>query len=491
MMVETCDYKWSLRGLVGDEYEQAQHKVHERSADRLQRLCFANGGIYIKLGQHIAQLDHLLPEEYVLTMRRTMLDQCPVSPYAEVARIVKEDLGSTPEELFASFEHDPIASASLAQVHRATAHDGRQLAVKVQHAGLRDSCTADTLTVEFLVKAVHLLFPKFDYNWLVDQIKESLPQELDFSVEVANAERCRKNFSSKQSRVRGRVAVPEILHPLSSKRVLTMEFVTGANVCDKAALARMGLKASDVARLVSETFNEMIFIFGDIHCDPHAANMLIRKKHGKAELVLLDHGLYKRITDDFRRQYAGLWRALVFGDAEGIKAHAAAMNAADSYKFFAGMLTMRPWDEVTRVSADHLYLGTSPEERKMIQGYAAQFAREISDMLRRIPRPLLLLLKTNDCLRTVDACLGQPVNSFMMTARECTRALNEARMRERPGLRTCAACLADVIGVEARIAALALMSWWSRQNWRLFRRSSSRREAALQPPAVAMPSAVA
>ncbi|KAK9917077.1 hypothetical protein WJX75_000654 [Coccomyxa subellipsoidea] len=477
-----ADYKWSLRGLVGDQYEEAQHKVHERSAERLQRLCFANGGIYIKLGQHIAQLDHLLPEEYVLTMRRTMLDQCPVSSYEEVAKIVKEDLGSTPEELFATFEHLPIASASLAQVHRATSHDGRQLAVKVQHAGLRDSCTADTLTVEFLVNAVHFLFPKFDYSWLVEEIKDSLPKELDFSIEAANAERCRKNFSSRQTHVRGRVAVPEITHPLSSKRVLTMEYVTGANVCDKQALAQMGLKPKDVARLVSETFNEMIFIFGDVHCDPHAANMLIREKNGKAELVLLDHGLYKRITDDFRREYAGLWRALVFGDEAGIKQHAAAMNAADSYAFFACMLTMRPWEEVTRASADHLYLPTSAEGRKKIQGYASQFAREISDMLRRIPRPLLLLLKTNDCLRTVDSCLGQPVNTFTMTARECTRALNEARMREQPGLRTRIACLADTLGVEARISALALMSWWATAcpNWLWLRRQPQ----PAQPPVI-------
>jgi aarF domain-containing kinase len=74
----------------------------------------------------------------------------------------------------------------------------------------------------------------------------------------------------------------------------------------------------------------------------------IRKKGGKPELVLLDHGLYRQISDEFRREYAALWRALVFGDEAGIKRHAAAMNAADSYAFFACMLTMRPWEEVTR-----------------------------------------------------------------------------------------------------------------------------------------------
>ena len=176
-----ADYKWSLRGLSGPEREAALRAAHARSADRLQRLCFANGGVYIKLGQHIAQLvrecmhaarmtcacarvasappapvnrncaaapcrllqpvvgrarcspgscvclvtnrmvcspaqDHLMPEEYVLTMRRTMLNACPASSYAEVARIIAEELGSPPEALFAQFDAVPIASASLAQV---------------------------------------------------------------------------------------------------------------------------------------------------------------------------------------------------------------------------------------------------------------------------------------------------------------------------------------------------------------------------------------
>ncbi|CAK0787023.1 hypothetical protein CVIRNUC_010239 [Coccomyxa viridis] len=343
-----ADYKWSLRNLSGKEYEQAKRKCHARGADRLQQLCFANRGVYIKLGQHVAQLEHLLPEEYVQTMRRTMLDQCPVSPYSEVSQMIAKELGSPPKELFASFEETPIASASLAQVHRAVGHDGKELAVKVQHAGLRDSCTADILTVECLVRLVDLLFPDFNYTWLVEEIKNTTPKELDFSIETANADRSRKNLQSRRSRVRGRVKIPEILHHLSTERVITMEFVRGAAVCDREALQRMGVKPSDVAKLVSETFNEMIFTFGDVHCDPHAANMMVRKKNGKPELVLLDHGLYRQITDEFRLQYAGLWRALVFGDAEAIKQHAAAMNAADSYAFFASMLTMRPWEEITK-----------------------------------------------------------------------------------------------------------------------------------------------
>jgi ABC1 atypical kinase-like domain len=100
-------------------------------------------------------------------MRQHLLDRCPVSSWAEVARTVREDLGAPPEVLFASFDRVPIASASLAQVHVARGHDGRKLAVKVQHAGLRESCTADVATIEFLVAAARRVFPDFDYSWLV------------------------------------------------------------------------------------------------------------------------------------------------------------------------------------------------------------------------------------------------------------------------------------------------------------------------------------
>ncbi|GBF89208.1 hypothetical protein Rsub_01925 [Raphidocelis subcapitata] len=150
-----ADYKVSLASAPpsGPERAEALAGCHERGADRLLRLCFANGGIYTKLGQHIGQLDHLLPSQYVVTMREHLLDKCPVSDYAEVAAIIREDLGSPPEELFASFDTQPIASASLAQVHRATGLDGRPLAIKVQHAGLAESCAADIRTIELLVQA--------------------------------------------------------------------------------------------------------------------------------------------------------------------------------------------------------------------------------------------------------------------------------------------------------------------------------------------------
>ena len=92
---------------------------------------------------------------------------------------------------------------------------------------------------------------------------------------------------------------------------------------------------------------------------------------------------------------------------QGIKRHAAKMNAGDMYPLFAAMLTSRPWEEVTRRTADHLYIPRGAEERQVLQRRAAMFSKEINQMLGRMPQDLLLLLKTNDCLRSVDLALGQ------------------------------------------------------------------------------------
>ncbi|KAK9838428.1 hypothetical protein WJX84_000652 [Apatococcus fuscideae] len=426
------DYQFSLRGLEGSERDSARAACHRRCADRLQKVCFANGGIYIKLGQHIAQLDHVMPKEYVQTMQATMLDHCPVSSYAEVSRIIQEELGKPPEDLFVTMEQTPLASASLAQVHVAESRDGRKLAVKVQHETLSDTSSADIATIDTLVRIVHWVYPDLNYTWLVEQAQDYLPKELDFVHEADNAERCRANFQSSASNIKGRVAIPWVVRELSSRRVLTMEYIEGIKVTDKAQLEAAGISPSDVAKVVSTVFNEMIFIFGDVHCDPHAANMFVRKRKGRRgrgrdnfELILLDHGLYRQIGPDFRREYAQLWRGLILGEVEAIRKHSQAMNAGDMYPLFAAMLTSRPWDQITKRESDHLKIAGSEEEKEQLRMQAQKVAREISSLLWRIPRELLLLLKTNDCLRSVDHALGQNVNTFVITARACTRGQDD------------------------------------------------------------------
>ncbi len=152
------------------EAEATSSTVHARAAKRLRDLCRVNGGTYIKVGQHVANLDHLLPPDYINTLQ-SLFSNCPTTSYDDVREVVREELGNYPEAIFESFEKEPIASASLAQVHVATEKGtGRKLAVKVQHRGLKETSRGDLLALETVVRLVDHLFDEFKWGWIVDEI---------------------------------------------------------------------------------------------------------------------------------------------------------------------------------------------------------------------------------------------------------------------------------------------------------------------------------
>ncbi|GMP23386.1 hypothetical protein CsSME_00001011 [Camellia sinensis var. sinensis] len=436
------DYEYSLWGLPEDSIERSKvkHEVHNRSARKLEELCFKNGGIYIKLGQHIGQLEYLVPQEYVLRMRESLLNRCPVSSYDQVCEVVKTELGGMPDEIFSEFDPVPIASASLAQVHVGRTHDGQKVAVKVQHAHMTDTASADYATVELIVNTLHRFFPTFDYRWLVDEVHESLPQELDFLIEAKNSVKCMDNFRKLSPHIADYVYAPRVYWNFSTSKLLTMEFMDCAQVNDVKEIRRLGIQPPDVTKLVSQVFAEMMFKHGFVHCDPHAANLLVRPLpqgkrsilgKRKPQLVLLDHGLYKELDFPTRTNYAALWKALIFSDARGIKENCVKLGAGeDLYALFAGVLTMRPWNRVIDPAVDHLALQGDDNDRSELQMYASQYFLQISELLRRLPRVIILMLKTNDCLRAVNNSLlkGSSLETFLIIGRVSSEAVIETKL---------------------------------------------------------------
>ena len=459
--------------------EQRLAPPHQRSAERLLALCRRNRGCYIKFAQHAAQLDFLLPPAYAATLR-PMLAECPQSTAAQARRVIAQELGAPVDELFDAFEDEPIASASLAQVHVARERGtGRKLAVKVQHEGLDKTSDADVWLVQQLTAALASHFPEWGerYRWIGEELAPKLPLELDFRLEAANANRCAAHLGAARNGIGGgggggaasSVCVPRLLPSLSSKRVLTMTFEDGVSVADGEAIEAMGLRRGAVAALLSETFCRLVFEFGDVHADPHPANVLVRRGAGGApQLVLLDHGLYQALSDDFRLDYARLWRAIVFADVEEIERRCQKLNAGAMYPLLAAMLTARPWDDISSPDLESLRQQPaaaatgqqaaaaaaaaaaavtaggasasasaeeqpplSDEDQARIGQYAAEYAGEITKMLGRVPRQMLLLFKVNDCLRHADRQLGAPVNTFLITARACTAAIAAAEAAER------------------------------------------------------------
>ena len=397
---------------IGSAYSD----VHQRSAIRLRDMCAQNKGVYIKLGQHLAMLDHVIPSEYQETLS-TLLANTPTSSIEAVRRVIYEDFGKYPEELFFKFESKPIASASLAQVHVAYDVDGNKYAIKVQHEGLREGSIGDMIAITFLVRLVSNLFEGFSYKWLASEMNENLPKELDFKQELNNLKKCRHLLSNLIKT--GDVAIPIPYEDKTSNRVLTMKFEEGSYVTDLDAIHKLNLNPAHVARLISQTFCEQIFRHGFVHCDPHDANLLVREnplKKGRPQIVLLDHGLYKDMGDTLRKDYCRLWRALVTGDEPTIKEQCEKLNAGKAFTLLAAMLTMRPWDDIVSDDMGRLKSKNTKGEQEMLKAYARRYFKDITILLSSIPTPLLLVLKTNDCLRHLDRKLGTPINTASVVA---------------------------------------------------------------------------
>lgn len=179
--------------------------------------------------------------------------------------MVQEDLGMDPDEAFDRFDPEPIASASLAQVHVAYERGtGRKLAVKVQHRGLRETSAGDLYNLITVVRLAERLFPDFSYGWLADEIAPHLPKELDFCNEGKNAERAALNLQ----RTGLACIVPKIKWEHTSSRVLTMDFEEGFKATEVEKIDQAGMRRRDVAHLISSVFASQVFSLEDgfVHC---------------------------------------------------------------------------------------------------------------------------------------------------------------------------------------------------------------------------------
>ncbi|KAJ7365479.1 putative aarF domain-containing protein kinase 1 [Desmophyllum pertusum] len=429
VVIISYDYKRTLWGIDSNstEYAELISQAHLRSALSLRDLCCVNGGAYIKVGQYVGSLDYLLPPEYVQTMK-VLHSDAPQSPLSDIHHVIEEELNCKVNEVFASFEDKPIGAASLAQVHKATLHDGSVVAVKVQHRDVQKHAAVDMTTLELLAEAVSWLFPEFKFMWLVDESKKHLPLELDFECEGRNAEKITRFFKKFPF-----VKIPGIYWQFSTKRVLTMEFCDGGKVDDLPYMKNHKISSDEVAHKLGVLYSEMIFVNGYIHCDPHPGNILVRRNpQNGVEIVFLDHGLYQTLSSDFRINYCKMWQSLIKSDLEGIKQSSKALGVEEMYGLLACILTARSWDVIT-TGIDQGPV--TDDEAEEIRANATTFLTAITDLLNRVPRQLLLLLKTNDLLRSIDYRLNTSATScsFITTSRCCIRAVTKQRLKDCDG----------------------------------------------------------
>lgn len=409
----SADYRISLYGLDegSEEYGRAARACHRRGAARLLRMALKSEGLYTKVGQALAALNHVLPAEYCETLQ-LLNDRGYGRPIEEVVRTVEAELGRPLDEVFEVFDPTPVAAASVSQVHAALAKDtGELLAVKVQYCDMRERFAGDMATMELLCDAATLAHPKFDFGWIIRRARRELEMELDFENEARNAERCARELAH----VPG-VAVPRVRRDLTSTRVLTAEFVRGCSVNDAAAIRRLGFRPADVARKTIGALAYQIFQSGFVHADPHPGNVKVRPdpgRPGSPQIVLLDHGLYLQMDDAVRLEFCGLWRSIVLRDDAALRAHAAALGV-DRPELLASMLFQRPY----RTGAAGFGTALTQADLDELQRQATAEMGSVVGVLKQMPYNLTLLMRNINLVRSLNKDLGSPANRYVIMGRE-------------------------------------------------------------------------
>src|SRR5699024_4357966 len=271
---------------------------------RLRLALESLGPIFVKFGQVLSTRRDLIPADIATELAR-LQDRVPPFPSSEAAACVKAALGKSPQELFARFSVDPIASASVAQVHFATLHDGREVAVKIQRPGMRRSIDKDLRLMGVLATMVERLAAdgrRLKPRQVVAEFDTYLHDELDLIREAANASQLRRNFSKASGRDE-LLIVPEVIWEYSTTTVFTMERMSGIPINQTEKLQAAGIDLSRLAREGVEIFFSQVFADGFFHADMHPGNIYVSDApETLGRYIALDFGIVGSLSE-FDKNY--------------------------------------------------------------------------------------------------------------------------------------------------------------------------------------------
>ncbi|MDR1851733.1 MAG: AarF/ABC1/UbiB kinase family protein [Propionibacteriaceae bacterium] len=288
--------------------QAARSRLYKRQAVRITKLAMRLGGLIIKAGQYASTRVDMLPAEYTSTFSK-LQDSIPPADLGEVKALLEAELGRPIEEVFPTFEDEPVAAASIGQVHRAWLPDGTKVAVKVQRPGIDDLVTTDLEALHDILKMADRwtsISQMLDIEAVYEVFESTFTAELDYIKEGRNADTFRKNLAGFN------VEIPQIYWQLTSRKVLVMEYMEGIKVNDLAALDAAGMDRAQVAKTLLELYLQMVLRDGFYHADPHPGNILV----GPGSVVqLLDFGMVAYVTEEDRLKYIEFAVAVVRKDS--------------------------------------------------------------------------------------------------------------------------------------------------------------------------------
>ncbi|WP_119035364.1 ABC1 kinase family protein [Hephaestia caeni] len=304
--LDTLLARMGLRG--GDGGEDATSDLPRRTRLAIEAL----GPTFVKLGQILGTRGDLLAPEWIAEFEK-LHSQAPTLPFETLRPAVEDALGQPPEAAFARFDPEPLAAASIAQVHRAWRDDGRPVVLKIRRPGVRPRIEADLRIVAQLAALAEQASAearRFSPRALARQLAESLHDELDFTIEGRNADRLREDFASDP-----RVLVPEIHWRWSSETLLVMDFVDGVPPRDGDTLRANGIDPAQIAATGADMVLDMVLVNGRFHADPHPGNLLCLPGN---RIALLDLGSIGHVSPKRREEFLSFVTALQSDDPGGL-----------------------------------------------------------------------------------------------------------------------------------------------------------------------------
>ncbi|KAM1052652.1 hypothetical protein ACFX13_000251 [Malus domestica] len=286
--------KFTYRGGMTEEKKTLRRKA---LAKWLKENILRLGPTFIKIGQQFSTRVDILAQEYVDQLSE-LQDQVPPFPSDTAVSIVEEELGAPVGDIFDRFDYEPIAAASLGQVHRARLK-GQEVVVKVQRPGLKDLFNIDLKNLRVIAEYLQKIDPKSDgakRDWVAiyDECANVLYEEIDYTKEAANAELFASNFKNMDY-----VKVPTIIWEYTTPQVLTMEYVPGIKINKIQAIDQLGLDRQRLGRYAVESYLEQILSHGFFHADPHPGNIAVDDVNG-GRLIFYDFGMMGSISPNIR-----------------------------------------------------------------------------------------------------------------------------------------------------------------------------------------------
>lgn len=289
-------------------------EISEKDAPKRLRKAFEKlGPTFIKLGQILSLRPDLVPKEYVKELGK-LQDRVPPFSYKEVEKIIQKELKKPINKLFKNFSQKPIASASIAQVHKAKLKNGNLVAVKVQRPKVKEIMETD---IEIMFHLANLLekhskkIRKYNPVRIIQEFKDWTEKELDFEIEAKNAKIFYKNFKNSN-----KVKIPKVFDKYSSKKVLTLEFIDGIELHKIAQLKnKKGYNINEIIKNGFDSILTQVFIHGFFHADPHPSNILILKGN---KIALVDFGIVGYFDNNLKQKSINLLYGIVEEDMDTI-----------------------------------------------------------------------------------------------------------------------------------------------------------------------------